>query len=125
MRNPLHAAALIILPMALGQGRSVTPASLVFVPQNRSSRFFGEVSLMTQAMNENLTAMEVAAELRCSKAQVYKLMNGEVKNRTKLPHIALGRKKVIRRSSFEAWKQDNETGTILSDSEMKAVGAVI
>jgi hypothetical protein len=75
--------------------------------------------------NEILTAQEVATELRCSKAQVYKLMNGEVKDRTTLPHIALGRKKVVRRSSFEAWKRVNENGAILSDdSEMKAVGAV-
>ena len=68
----------------------------------------------------------MAEELRCSKAQVYKLMNGEVKNRTILPHIALGRKKVVRRSSFEAWKRLNENGAILADnSEMKAVSAVI
>jgi predicted DNA-binding transcriptional regulator AlpA len=76
-------------------------------------------------MNEMLTAREVANELRCSKAQVYKLMNGEVRERTVLPHIALGRKKVVRRSSLEAWKQLNEIGAILSgDSEMKTVGAV-
>ena len=67
----------------------------------------------------------MAAELRCSKAQVYKLMNGDVKDRTRLPHIALGRKKVVRRSSFEAWKRVNENGAILSeDSEMNAVDAV-
>ena len=74
-------------------------------------------------MNEILTAREVAAELRCSTAQVYKLMNGEVRNRTKLLHIALGRKKVIRRSSLEAWKAANETATISANSEMEAVGA--
>ena len=77
-------------------------------------------------MNEILTAKEVAEDLRCSKAQVYKLMNGEIADRTVLPHIALGRKKVVRRSSLEAWKRLNEIGAILSDdSEMKAVGAVI
>ena len=76
-------------------------------------------------MNEILTAKEVARELRCSKAQIYRLMNGDVKERTVLPHIALGRKKVVRRSSLEAWKRVNEIGAILSDdSEMKAVGAV-
>ena len=58
--------------------------------------------------NGILTAQEVADELRCSKAQVYKLMNGEVKDRTTLPHIALGRKGVVRRPSFEAWKAANE-----------------
>ena len=76
-------------------------------------------------MNEILTAKEVARELRCSKAQIYRLMNGDVKERTVLPHIALGLKKVVRRSSLEAWKRLNEIGAILSDdSEMKAVGAV-
>ena len=76
-------------------------------------------------MNEILTAKEVARELRCSKAQIYRLMNGDVKERTVLPHIALGRKKVVRRSSLEAWKRLNEIGAILSDdSEMKTVGAV-
>ena len=74
-------------------------------------------------MNDILTAQEVAAELRCSKAQVYRLMNGEVKDRTALPHIALGRKKVVRRASLEAWKAANETATIPSHSEMEAVGA--
>jgi len=74
-------------------------------------------------MSEILTAKEIAVELRCSQAQVYKLMNGEVKGRTTLPHIALGRKKVVRRSSFEAWKAANETATIPTHSEMEAVGA--
>ena len=90
-------------------------------PDNSKVRQIVEVG----STNEILTAQEVAVELRCSKAQVYKLMNGEVKDRTPLPHIALGRKKVVRRSSFEAWKRANENGAILSDdSEMKAVGAV-
>lgn len=55
-----------------------------------------------------LTAGEVAAELRCSKAQVHKLINGEVKGCPKLRAISIGRKRVIRRSSLEAWKQESE-----------------
>jgi hypothetical protein len=74
-------------------------------------------------MNEILTAQEVAVELRCSKAHVYKLMNGTIKDRTALPHIALGRKKVVRRASFEAWKAANETAAISVHSEMEAVVA--
>src|SRR5438105_3695639 len=50
-----------------------------------------------------LTTAEIAAELRCSKAQVYRLLNGEVRDVPKLPCISLGRKKVVRRSSFEEW----------------------
>ncbi len=58
---------------------------------------------------ELLTAREIAAELRCSKAQVYRLINGEVKGSPPLPAISLGRKRIIRRSSLEAWKQENES----------------
>src|SRR2546422_5096362 len=58
-----------------------------------------------------LTAAEVALELRCCKAQVHKLINGSVKGISKLPSISIGRKRVIRRSSFENWKQQNESRT--------------
>jgi hypothetical protein len=77
----------------------------------------------TNQNDQILTALEVALELRCSKAQVYKLLNGEVQGVGALPHIALGRKKVIRRSSFEAWKAANETGILPDDQNMNAVDA--
>jgi hypothetical protein len=64
-----------------------------------------------------LTAAEVAIELRCSKSHVYNLMNGTVEGLTVLPHLALGRKKVIPRTSFEIWKQANITGRIASDMD--------
>jgi predicted DNA-binding transcriptional regulator AlpA len=69
-----------------------------------------------------LTTAEVAAELRCSKAQVYRLLNGEVRDVPKLPCICLGRKKVVRRSSLEEWKQENEKGILSAELEMNAVG---
>ena len=65
-------------------------------------------------MHEILTAKEVAEELRCSKAQVYRLLDGDVKDVPKLPYISLGRKKLVRRSTLEDWKRLNE-GCILSD----------
>ncbi len=73
-----------------------------------------------------LTAHEVAAELRCSKAQVYRLMKGEVIGIKPLPTISLGRKKVVQRSSFEAWKEANEENRVIVavDSEMNAVDAL-
>ena len=40
----------------------------------------------------------------------------------KLPCICLGRKKVVRRSSFEEWKRDNEKGILGGEPEMHAVG---
>jgi hypothetical protein len=55
-----------------------------------------------------LSAVEVALELRCSKAHVYNVMLGKVDGVTALPIIRLGRRKVVRRSSFESWKQANE-----------------
>ena len=69
-----------------------------------------------------LTTAEIAAELRCSRAQVYRLINGEVRDVPKLPCICLGRKKVVRRSSFEEWKQDNEKGILTAEPETNAVG---
>ena len=73
-----------------------------------------------------LTAIEVAAELRCSKAQVYRLMNGEIDGLTPLPTLPLGRKKVVMRASLEAWKIANERNRAIvpNDSEVDAVGAV-
>ena len=58
--------------------------------------------------DEILTAKDIATELRISTAQVYKVMNGKVKGCTRLPTICVGRKKVVRRSAFEKWKQENE-----------------
>ena len=72
-----------------------------------------------------LTASEVAAELRCSKAHVYQLLNGSVEGLTILPHLALGRKKVIPRSAFERWKSDNLTGNIDDDSKVNDVDAAL
>ena len=76
-------------------------------------------------MDDILTAKEVADELRCSKAQVYRLIRGSVDGLTPLPSLALGRKKVVMRSSFEAWKRANEQNrvTVTADSEANAVDA--
>jgi excisionase family DNA binding protein len=69
-----------------------------------------------------LTTAEIAAELRCSKAQVYRLLNGNVRDVPRLPSISLGRKKVIRRSAFEDWKEENEKGILAGEPETNAVG---
>ena len=70
-----------------------------------------------------LTVKDIAAELRCSIAQAYNLLNGKVKGLPTLPHIALGRKKVVRRSSFDKWKAANETGILPGDQNRDAVDA--
>jgi hypothetical protein len=61
-------------------------------------------------MDEILTAAEIAAELRCSKAHVHNLINGKVAGAAPLPAIHLGRRKVVRRSTLERWKRANERG---------------
>jgi excisionase family DNA binding protein len=55
-----------------------------------------------------LTIMEVAVALRCSRAHVYNLVAGRIRGVQPLPVIALGRRKLIRRSSLENWKRTNE-----------------
>jgi hypothetical protein len=68
-----------------------------------------------------LTAEEVAEDIRCSKSQAYRVMRGEVKGVTRLPSLSLGRKKVVLRSVLEAWKRNNSSGIISSDSETDTV----
>jgi excisionase family DNA binding protein len=57
-----------------------------------------------------MTVGEVAAELRCSKAHVYNAVNGKVAGVSTLPVIQMGRRVLVRRSSLERWKQQNESG---------------
>ena len=58
--------------------------------------------------DEILTVGEVAQDLRCSKAHVYKAINGTVEGISPLPVISLGRRRLVRRSTLEAWKHANE-----------------
>ena len=63
---------------------------------------------------EILSAVEVAKELRCSKAHVYNVMHGRVEGVLPLPSIPMGRRRMIRRTALEAWKRANEQNAILS-----------
>jgi predicted DNA-binding transcriptional regulator AlpA len=55
-----------------------------------------------------LTVLEVAADLRCSKAHVYNVINDRVAGVSPLPVIAMGRRKLVRRCTLEQWKRTNE-----------------
>jgi excisionase family DNA binding protein len=77
-----------------------TPALLQFKPAT------------DPAHDELLTVAEVASELRCSKAHVHNAINGKVAGVSLLPAIHMGRRKLIRRSALERWKQLNEKSTI-------------
>ena len=61
-------------------------------------------------LKEILTVRDVALELRCSVDHVYHVINGKVKNVSRLPAIAMGRRKLIQRDSLEEWKKSNERG---------------
>ena len=81
-----------------------------------------------QDHDEILTAAQVAADLKCSKAQVYKAILGKVEGTSRLPAISMGRRKLIRRSSLESWKRANEKGSegamMPSFSEIDADGRI-
>ena len=55
-----------------------------------------------------LTVDEIADELRCSKAHVYNAINGKVSGVSALRVITMGRRVLVRRSSLELWKEENE-----------------
>ena len=76
-------------------------------------------------MNEDqlLTPPEVAALLRCSTAHVYKLLNGSVPDVPQIPHVKLGRKKMISLARFEKWKVAAGIGILPDDQNSNAVDA--
>jgi excisionase family DNA binding protein len=79
-------------------------------------------------MNETrevLTVRDVAKELRCSVAHVYNVIDGKVKNVSRLPAIPMGRRKLVQRQSLEAWKETNERGgqsVGVTETKINAVG---
>jgi excisionase family DNA binding protein len=71
-----------------------------------------------------MTADDVARDLHCSSQHVLNLIHGKVKDVRPIPHLKLGRKYVVRRSSLEAWKREVETGRLPDTQKSEAVGAV-
>jgi excisionase family DNA binding protein len=62
-----------------------------------------------------MTVEEIAIELRCSKGHVYHLINGTVRGVTPLPCLQLGRRKLVRRSRLEAWKDENDRARMTAE----------
>jgi excisionase family DNA binding protein len=60
-----------------------------------------------------LTVIEVAHELRCSKAHVLNLINGKVRSARPVPSLWLGRRRLVRRSSLDEWIKANEHGAMV------------
>ncbi len=78
--------------------------------------------------DEILTVVEVATELRCSKAHVYNAIAGKVEGVSPPPAISMGRRKLVRRGALEQWIKLNETGggdaNMASSSAIDTVGRV-
>ncbi|MBV9508556.1 MAG: helix-turn-helix domain-containing protein [Acidobacteriia bacterium] len=55
-----------------------------------------------------LTINEVAAILRCSKTHVSHLLAGKVRGLPRLTHIAMGRRKLVRREWLDQWIENNK-----------------
>jgi hypothetical protein len=58
----------------------------------------------------------VAHVLRCSKAHVCKIVNGQVVGTAQLPAINLGRRKLVRRATLLSWLEQNELGANMASS---------
>jgi excisionase family DNA binding protein len=75
-------------------------------------------------LREILTVRDVALELRCSVAHVYNVINGKVKNVSRLPAIRIGRRRLVQRDTLEDWKKSNEPGDndgMIASSKINAV----
>lgn len=74
-----------------------------------------------------LTVPEVAADLRVSRAFVYRVINGQVPGVSALPALSIGRRRLVRRSSLERWKtfteRKRDDGTMASAHSVDAVDA--
>jgi hypothetical protein len=75
-------------------------------------------------LREILTVRDVALELRCSVAHVYNVINGKVKNVSRLPAIAIGRRKLIQRDTVEDWKKNNEQSDDDAMMQLSKTGAI-
>jgi excisionase family DNA binding protein len=54
-----------------------------------------------------LTINDVAAILRCSRTHVSRGLAGKVSGLPRLAHIAMGRRKLVRREWLEQWMEAN------------------
>ena len=67
-------------------------------------------------LSEVLTIADVAKILRCSKAHVCKIINGQVRGTEAIPAINLGRRKIIRVQSLLRWMNEHEEGASMASS---------
>ena len=63
---------------------------------------------LANRISEVLTVADVAKILRCSKAHVCKIINGQVRGTAPIPAINLGRRKIVRIQSLMRWMNEHE-----------------
>jgi hypothetical protein len=80
-----------------------------------------EAKIIVAILREVLTVRDVALELRCSMAHVQRVINGRVKNVSRLPAIRMGRRMLVMRDTLEDWKRGNEQ----SDDDVKIASSRI
>jgi excisionase family DNA binding protein len=101
--RPLFAVTFTILPQILHR------FSVVLSPKEIEATVDASLNVITAMVaNEILTVPEVATEMRCSRAHVYNAIRGKIPGMSPLPAISMGRRRLIRRSSLEEWKRENE-----------------
>jgi hypothetical protein len=81
----------------------------------RSSRYFSNQFMrgdpqMQEVLKDNhiLTINDVAAILRCSKTHVSHVLAGKIPDIPRLTHIAMGRRKLVRRDWLDQWMESNK-----------------
>jgi excisionase family DNA binding protein len=65
---------------------------------------------MQQVMNDDriLTINDVASILRCSKTHVSHVLAGKITGIPRLTHIAMGRRKLVRKEWLDQWMETNK-----------------
>ena len=72
----------------------------------------GELEVEHQEQHEILDVQGAADFLHCSKSHVSNILNGKVPNVPPIPHVAAGRKKLIRRASLVEWFKAQEAASL-------------
>ena len=100
---------------AIGGVRINTSYSLplgiyVRTPRNFSNQFTRGDPQMQEVLKDNhiLTINDVAAILRCSKTHVSHVLAGKIPGIPRLTHIAMGRRKLVRRDWLDQWMESNK-----------------
>jgi excisionase family DNA binding protein len=60
------------------------------------------------AKRDVLTLSEIARILRCSKTHISNVLNGKVPGVPRIAHVAMGRRKLVRREWLDQWMESSK-----------------